>query len=78
MYLHWNQNGNQRVWDLSMAGSTRKLRKSLKKNVPRDSLVYERLCRAKNVADLHLAIYPLIGTPEFASFDINSETEWLG
>lgn len=73
MFLHWNQNGSLRVWDLSLVGSTRKLRKSLKKNVPRDSLVYDRLCRAKNVADLHLAIYPLIGSPEFESFEIKSE-----
>lgn len=73
MFLHWNQNGKERVWDLSITGSTRKLRKSLKKNVPRDSLVYERLCRAKNIADMHLAIYPLIGTTDFASFEIKSE-----
>lgn len=72
MFLIWNHNGKERIWDLSLVGSTRKLRKSLKKNVPRDSLVYERLCRAKNVADLHLAIYPLIGTTEFLSFEIKS------
>lgn len=73
MFLHWNQNGNLRLWDLSVIGSTRKLRKSLKKNVPQDSLMYDRLCKAKNIADLHLAIYPLIGTPEFLQFEIKSE-----
>ncbi len=72
MYLHWKQNDRQRVWDLSITGSTRKLRKSLKKAVERFSPEYEKLCRAKNVADLHLAIYALIGTPEFQHFEIKS------
>lgn len=72
MYLHWINNGRERIWNLSETGITRKLRKSLKREVPNDSLVYERICKAKNVADLHLAIYPLIGMPEFEMFDIRS------
>lgn len=72
-YLHWNQNGKQRVWNLSMPRSTSKLRKALKKCVDIGSVEYLKLVASKNIADLHHAIYGLVGTPEFLSFEIKSE-----
>lgn len=72
MFLHWNQNGTERVWNLSEKNINRKLRKALKKVVP-PGVQYANLCAAKNVADMHFAIYSLIGTPEFLSFEIKSE-----
>jgi hypothetical protein len=72
VYLHWNQNGTQRVWNLSEKNINRKLRKALKKVVP-PGVQYANLCAAKNVADMHFAIYSLIGTPEFLSFEIKAE-----
>lgn len=71
MFLHWNQNGKQRVWNLSEKGVTRKLRKALKKVVP-PGVQYANVCAAKNVADIQWAVYSLIGTPEFLSFEIKS------
>lgn len=73
MFLHWNQNGTQRIWNLSEKNINRKLRKALKRNVEKDSNIYQRLCAAITVADMHCAIYGLIGTPEFTSFEIKSE-----
>jgi hypothetical protein len=84
MFLHWNQNGTQRVWNLSEKNINRKLRKALKKAVLQYvglseraqqelGVQYANLCAAKNVADMHFAIYSLIGTPEFLFFEIKSE-----
>ncbi|MNK14262.1 hypothetical protein D3C87_323620 [compost metagenome] len=72
MYLHWNQNGNLRLWNLSEKGVTRKLRKALKKATG-PGVQYANLINAKNIADMHYAIYGLIGTPEFLSFEIKSD-----
>lgn len=72
MYLHWNQNGTKRVWNLTEKNVSRKLRKALKKAVE-PGIQYANLCNAKNIADMHYAIYSLIGTPEFLSFEIKSE-----
>jgi hypothetical protein len=72
MFLHWNQNGTERVWNLSEKNINRKLRKALKKAVP-PGVQYANLCAAKNIADMHYAIYSLIGTPEFLSFEIKAE-----
>lgn len=74
MFLFWNQNGKERVWDLSITGSTRKLRKALKKAVPLDSMAMERLQKAENISDLHHAIYYMVGRDDnFVSFEIKSE-----
>jgi len=86
MYLHWNQNGRERVWDLSENNINRKLRKAVRialnklaKQVSDGTIVsagivdaYSKLCEAKNVADIHFAIYGLIGGNEFQSFEIRS------
>lgn len=73
MFLVWNQNGNERVWNLSDKNINRKLRKALKKAAAPYSPEYENLCAAKNIADMHYAIYSLVGsTPEFSSFVITS------
>lgn len=73
MFLHWNQNGKERVWNLSEKGITRKLRKALKKAAAPYLPEYEKVCQAKNIADMHYAIYGLVGsTPEFNSFEITS------
>lgn len=73
MFLVWVQNGKERVWNLSEKGITRKLRKALKNAVGPLCPEYDKLSRAKNVADMHYAIYTIIGaTPAIQSFQIVS------
>lgn len=72
MYLHWKQNGRDRIWDLSEKNITRKLRKALRKAVEPGGIEDSLLMKATNVADMHHAIYYRIGENEFQHFEIRS------